>query len=139
MASKSAKKLAPFAKELLERQRFKNLPLLVAVCVGTGAWESAKARNKRADSAGLVLPSGETPDAYIWPVAHCLVVIEWNTGPGVALVVELARELLSAGAESVTVWPRWVDYSQPNLEWPADQPPIKTYRLRQSPEVAHAA
>jgi hypothetical protein len=139
MANKSIKKPAPFAKALLERQQFKNLPFLVAVCVGAGAWESAKARNKRTDSAGLVLPSGENPGAYIWPVAHCMVVVEWNRGPGVALVVELARELLRAGAESVTVWPRWVDYSQPNLEWPADQPPIKTYRLRQSPEAAHAA
>ncbi len=139
MANKSIKKPAPFAKNLLERQRFKNLPFLVVVCVGAGAWDSAKARNKSGDSVGLVLPSGESPGSYAWPVAHCLVVVEWNIGPGVELVVDLAKALLRAGAESVTIWPRWVDYSQPNLEWSADQPPIKTYRLRQLPEVPHAA
>jgi hypothetical protein len=139
MTNKSIKKPAPYAKALMERQQFKNLPFLVAVCVGAGSWDSAKVRNKRGDSVGLVLPSGESPGSYVWPVAHCLVVIEWNTCPGVELVVDLAKSLLQAGAESVTIWPRWVDYSKPNLEWSADQPPIKTYRLRQSPEVAHAA
>jgi hypothetical protein len=139
MANKSIKKPAPFAKALQERQQFNNLPFLVAVCVGAGAWDSAKARNKRGDSVGLVLPSGKSPGSYVWPVGHCLVVIEWNTGPGVELVVDLAKSLLQAGAESVTIWPRWVDYSQPNLEWPTCQPPIKTYRLRQSSGMAYAA
>ncbi len=109
------------------------------MCVGAGAWASAKARNVRGDSIGLVLPSGESPNTYAWPVKNCTVVVEWNQGPSVALVVELARELLRAGAKAVTIWPRWVDYSNPHLEWPADQPPIKTYRVNRVREVAHAA
>lgn len=140
MANRSTKKLAPFAKALLERQRFKNLPFLVVVCLGAGAWDTAKARNTRGDSVSLVLPPGESPGAYIWPVAHCLTVIEWNQGPGEKLIIELARVLLIAGAESVTVWPRWVDYSNPNLEWPADKQPIRTYRVsKTAQEVRYAA
>lgn len=132
-------KLPPFGALLIERQKFKNPPWLVVVCVGAGAWESAKSRNKRGDSLALVMPSGDVPNVYAWPVKNCLVIVEWNLGPSVALVVELARELLRAGAESVTIWPRWVDYSQPNLDWPADTPPIRTYCTNRAREVASVA
>jgi hypothetical protein len=132
------KKLPPFGALLSERQKFKNPPWLVVVCVGAGAWAPAKARKVRGDSVGLVLPPGENPSAFTWPVNGCRVVVEWNTGPGVELVVELARELLRAGAKTVTIWPRWVDYSNPHLGWPAKQPPIRTYRANRSHEVTHA-
>lgn len=139
MRNKAQQKLPPFAKNLVDRQRFKNLPFLVVVCVGCDAWGRAKQWNQRGVNVGLVLPAGESPSEYVWPVSDCLCVIEWSTGPGVELVVELARVLLRAGAESVTIWPRWVDYSNPHIERPADQPPIKTYRLNRSREVAHVA
>lgn len=133
------RKLPPFGKLLTDQQRFKNPPWLVVVCVGGDAWNSAKARNQRGDSVALVLPPDADLLALSWPVKDCLVVVEWSQPAPEQLIVALAKALLRAGAESVTVWPRFVDYSQTNLEWPADQPPIKTYRLRQSPEVAHAA
>jgi hypothetical protein len=139
MQRNSSYKLPPFGKSLADRQRFKNLPWLVVVCVGGEAWNSAKARNQRGDSVGLVLPPDIDSAAVSWPVAGCLVVVEWSKPAPEQLIIDLAKALLRAGAESVTIWPRWVDYSQPNLEWPADQPPIKTYRVNQSQAVAHAA
>lgn len=35
-------KLPPFGKTLADRQRFKNLPFLVVVCVGSDSWNNAK-------------------------------------------------------------------------------------------------
>ena len=132
-------KLPPFGKLLADRQRFKNPHWLVVVCVGGDAWNSAKARNQRGDSVALVLPPDADLAALVWPVKGCMVVIEWSQGPKLDLIVELVRQLLRAGAESVTVWPRWVDYSNPQLEWPADKPLVKTYRFNHSQGVAHAA
>ncbi|WP_150051130.1 hypothetical protein [Methylomonas rhizoryzae] len=134
-----ASKLPPFGKLLTDRQRFKNPPWLVVVCVGADSWESAKARNQRGDSVALVLPPDADLLALSWPVKDCLVVIEWTQPATEQMVVELAKALLIAGAESVTIWSRWVDYSNPHLEWPKDQPPIKTYRVNRAREVAHAA
>ncbi|WAR44714.1 hypothetical protein [Methylomonas rapida] len=133
------KKLPPFGKLLADRQRFKNPPWLVVVCVGGDAWNSAKARNQRGDSVALVLPPDADLVALSWPVKDCMVVIEWTQPAPEQMVVELAKALLKAGAESVTIWPRWVDYSNPHLEWPKDQPSIKTYRVNRAREVANAA
>lgn len=133
-------KLPPFGKLLADRQRFKNPPWLVVVCVGADAWESAKARNQRSDdSVGLVLPPDADLLALSWSVKGCLVVVEWSQPALEQLIIDLAKALLKAGAESVTVWPRWVDYSKPNLEWAKDQLPIKTYRVNRAREVANAA
>lgn len=131
-------KLPPFGKLLTDRQRFKNPPWLVVVCVGGDAWSSAKIRNKRNDSIALVLPPDKELAALTWPVKDCLIVVEWTQPAPEQLVIELIKVLLSAGAESVTVWPRWVDYSQPNLEWPAYHQSIRTYRIDMK-GVAHAA
>jgi len=133
------KKLPPFGKILIERQQFKNPPWMVVVAVGANAWNSAKSRNSRGDSVAMVLPPGESPNSFTWPVSGLMTVIEWAQGPSVDQVVDLARALLRAGAESVTIWPRWVDYSNPHLEWPADKPPIRTYRVNRSQGVACAA
>jgi hypothetical protein len=133
------RKLPPFGKLLTDRQRFKNPPWLVVVCVGGDAWNTAKARNQRGDSVALVLPPDTDLLALSWPVKGCLVVIEWTQPAPEQLIIDLAKALLRAGAKSVTIWPRWVDYSQPNLEWSVDQPPIKTYRVNRSQEVANAA
>jgi hypothetical protein len=137
--SSNNRKLPPFGKLLADRQRFRNPPFLVVICVGCDAWNSAKARNNRGDSVALVLPPDSDLAALSWPVAGCPVVIEWRQGPNVELIVELVRQLLRAGAESVTVWPCWVDYSNPHLEWPLDKPLVKTYRVDMSQGVAIAA
>lgn len=131
-------KIPPFGKALLDRQRFNNPPFLVAVCVGGDAWNLAKRWNQRGVNVGLVLPPDVSPKSLTWPVKRCLCVIEWSIGPAVPLIVELVKCLLIAGAESVTVRPLWVDFSKPNLAWPADQERIRTYYAPQR-EVAHAA
>ncbi|WAR43882.1 hypothetical protein [Methylomonas rapida] len=105
MAPKS--KLPPFGTILVERQRFKNPPWLVVVCVGAGAWQSAKIRNGRGDSVGLVLPPGENPASFNWPIQGCKCVVEWSVGPSVDDVVELVKALLRSGAELVAVNPIW--------------------------------
>ena len=142
------RKLPPFGKLLVDRQRFKNPPWLVVVCVGGDAWNSAKARNQRGDSVALVLPPDADLAMLSWPVKGCLVVIEWTQPAAEALIVELVRSLLLAGAEAVVVWPRWVDFSQPRVEYdgslPAGQrwvPTRETIRVYRPPrkDVPHAA
>lgn len=103
----SNRKLPPFGKLLADRQRFKNLPFLVVICVGCDAWNSAKARNNRGDSVGLVLPPGENPASFNWPVQGCKCVVEWSVGPSADDVVELVKALLRSGAELVAVNPIW--------------------------------
>lgn len=131
-----AKKFPPYGSIQIERQKFKNPPWMLFVCAGANSWQSAKARNQRGDSVAMVLPAGENPHGFTWPVSGCMCVIEWNQGPSVSQIVELARALLRAGAESVTIWPRWVDYPKPHLEWSSDKPLIKTYRVNCSQEAA---
>jgi hypothetical protein len=115
-------KLPPFGKLLIERQRFKNLPFLVFICVGAGAWEAAKARNQGGDTQALVMPTESPAGAYTWPVQGCLCVVEWHQPAPDQMIVELVKALLRAGAESVAVWPRWVDYSKPGIEYDASLP-----------------
>ncbi|WAR43725.1 hypothetical protein [Methylomonas rapida] len=110
---KNIKKLPPHGSALAERQKFLNLPFLVVVCVGQDSWNSAKRWNSRGDNCGLVLPSGENPERFTWPVTRCTCVIEWNAGPDSALIINLVRCLLLAGADLVVVWPRFVDYRSP--------------------------
>lgn len=139
-----SKKLPPFGKALADRQRFNNPPWLVVVCVGAGCWESAKARNQRGDSVALVLPAGKNPGALVWPVAGCLVVIEWRQPAPEQTIIELVRALLTAGAESVVVWPTWIDYGSPDRlfdtltqGWVQVRETIRVYRPRK--EAAHVA
>jgi hypothetical protein len=138
-------KLPPFGKLLIERQRFKNLPFLVFVCVGAGTWETAKARNQGGDGLALVMPAESRPGAYTWPVQGCLCVIEWHQPAPEQMIVELVKALLRAGAESVTVWPRWVDYKQPAVvfdvagqSWIQQRETIRVYRPPRK-EAARAA
>ncbi len=144
----AVKKLPPFGKILLDRQRFKNPPFLVAVCVGGDAWNSAKVRNARGDSVALVLPAGETPASYSWPVSGCMVVVDWTQPAPEQLIVSLARSLLVAGAQLVAVWPAWLDHKMPVVEYRADLPAGQRWvqvregiRIYHPPrkEVAHAA
>lgn len=110
---KTNKKLPPYGSALAERQKFLNLPFLAVVCVGQDAWNSAKQWNAKGDNCAMVLPAEITPYRCIWPVARCTCVIDWNTGPNSALIVNLVRCLLLAGADAVVVWPRFVDHRSP--------------------------
>lgn len=126
------KKLPPFGSILVERQMFHNPPWLVFVCVGVGAWEHAKMRNNRGDSAALVLPPNSNPSDFNWPVSGFNIVIDWNHGPDEKQVVELAKKLLESGAKSITIWPRFADFSNPHLNWGKSHPRIKTYHFDKS-------
>ena len=86
---------------------------MVVICVGGDAWGSAKSWRKRSDNEAIVLPAGEAPEGFKWPVRGCMCVIEWSTGPTAALIVRLVQCLLFEAAQSVTVWPTFVEYSTP--------------------------
>lgn len=96
-------KLAPFSKTLTERQRYKNLPFLVIVCVGVNAWDRAKQWSASInDIIGLVLPDA-WPDAYVWPISGCNAIIERDYSPGDDVTIKLAQKLLQSGAECVVI------------------------------------
>jgi hypothetical protein len=98
------KKLPPHGKPIDRRLRFRNDPLHVVVCVGLDCWERAKEWNTCPnDCPAMVLPDGDSPGGYTWPVSHQLVVVDVACGPSDEQVRELAVVLIHHGAESVTV------------------------------------
>lgn len=143
------RKYPPYAKALLERQRLKTLPWLVVVCVGSDAWNRAKHWNSLPnDCPALVMLPDTRPASLQWPVKGSLVLIDWQQPASEQMIVELVKALLIAGAESITVWPRWVDFKQPAVEYDASRPvglrwvqtreSIRTYHPPRK-EVARAA
>ena len=105
---------------------------MVVICVGGDAWDSAKKWRARQDIEALVLPAGEAPERFKWPVRNCLCVIEWSTGPVAALIVRLVQCLLFEAAETVTVWPTFVDTSTTthvfnNGAWHRVREQLRTY------------
>lgn len=133
-------KLPPFGKTLAERQRFKNPPDFVFVYCGVRAWDEAKAMQRRSDVAAMVLPPDISPHSLAWPVTGCLCIVSWNIGPAEQTIIDLIKVLLRSGAEIVTVWPRWVDYTLPSVTYDDTRPvgdrwvplreSIRTYRLQ---------
>lgn len=74
----------------------------VWVCVGAHAWEDAYAILRcYQDRQPLVLPKGEEPDAFIWPVAMDDVVIQLSSEQSPRLVYNLGVALIRAGAARV--------------------------------------
>ena len=105
---------------------------MVVICVGGDAWDSAKKWRARQDIEALVLPAGEAPERFKWPVRNCLCVIEWSTGPVAALIVRLVQCLLFEAAVTVTVWPTFVDTSTTthvfnNGAWHRVREQLRTY------------
>ncbi|MEI8572219.1 hypothetical protein J0667_09705 [Methylomonas sp. WH-1] len=119
---KRKRKLPPYGTILAERQKFLNLPFLAVVCMGQDAWNSAKRWNARGENCAMVLPPDINPEQVIWPVNGCSCVIEWSSGPDSKRVVALARCLLTAEAELVVVWPRFVDPNSPAFSYDATRP-----------------
>lgn len=124
--------LPPFGKELAARQQFGNRPFAAVVCIGQNAWQNAKKWHRQADMAPMVLPAGEQPERYKWPVLGCLCLVDWDTGPAGDFVIRLVKCLLKAGASSVTVRPLFVDFSKPPIlmidgKWQQIREMIKTY------------
>lgn len=133
-------KLAPFGKTLAERQRFKNPSDFVFVYCGVRSWDEAKAMQTRSDVAAMVLPPDISPSGLTWPVAGCICIVSWNIGPAEQTIIDLIKVLLRSGADSVTAWPRWVDYKSPIVTYDDTRPvgnrwvplreSIRTYRLQ---------
>lgn len=93
-----------------------NMPEFVAVCIGMDAWQRAKRRNEgSSDWPALVLPPGEEPARYSWPVSGSYVVLEVDAGPSTDQLRQLAHVLLQAGAVVVVEW------------WPAGQGELRRY------------
>ena len=72
--------------------------LPIWIYTGTGAWREAKAK----PSNTLVLPDGECPDLFTWPVAGYQVLIVRTSALDSETLLSLARALLRARAKSVT-------------------------------------
>lgn len=101
LRAKRHRKVPPFGKILFQRLQFANPPLLVAVCLGKGAFTNALSWTKRGtEFAGLVAPDAE-PEQYVWPVAGASCLIDWDEGPADVLIARLALCLHRSGARSV--------------------------------------
>lgn len=97
-------KLPPYGNAIATRLRFRNPPLHVVVCVGLDVWRRAKQWNGCPnDVCAVVLPDGNDPCLYAWPVLDQLVVIEAAIGPTDDYLRNLAAVLLAYGADTVTV------------------------------------
>lgn len=94
----SGRKLPPFGKDLA-RKRLSGAPINLYVCTGRTAWDIARARtNNRADI--LVLPPGDDPHAYRWPVRGLDVLLCWPDGD-YAGICRFAELLIQSGARKV--------------------------------------
>ena len=73
------------------------------IYTGTDAWHKAKQWNtpENADVPGLVLPEGESPESFRWPVKGRNTLIYRTSPIDAEIQMSLARELLRAGASSV--------------------------------------
>lgn len=103
---------------------------MIAVCVGSNAWEIAKGRSDNKDWAALILPTGKKPECFMWPVKSFDCLIEWDTGPNEALIIAIIKTLFKAGAITVTVRPLFVDETKPAFLFDPD-----TQKFRQAREM----
>jgi hypothetical protein len=103
----TTKKLPPFGKALAEHLKIKNYPNNdVYLFLGAGAWQRAKNFTERGRVA-LVLPLGETPANYLWPVHGCDVLTVITSELPAHIVKLTAHALLLAGARVVRVLLAW--------------------------------
>lgn len=105
-------KLPPFAKTLIARQQYRNHPFLAVVCAGVEAWEHAQQWNRQPDYSAVVLPAGQRPDSFKWPVKGLDCIIERSAGPDDSLIIDLVKALFLSGALTVSVRPNNVDYQR---------------------------
>jgi len=97
-------KKLPYSNEITSLESWGTEILFVIVCVGHGGWELAKKWKKYGDTPPLVLPDGNAPSTFNWPVGGRLVLIQAGIGPSDETLQELIKCLLTAGAEKVTLY-----------------------------------
>lgn len=150
MSIKSFKTKYPaFGRELAERQKWNNHPLIIFICIGIDAFRLAQNHNKDRDISAMVLAPGQAPNELIWPVKGRPVILEWDELAPESVVLDLCRCLRKAGAISVTVWPTSVDFTQPQGYYDASKPldqgwtqtreQIRTYFFQPVEDLSHAA
>jgi len=106
------KKLPPYGALLSEKIKWGNFPLFGVVCIGAGAWGSAKKWNSAPNNIiALVCPSGDSSKKYKWQVSGLTIIVERLPGPGDDVIIMLVTELLKSGAESVLV----IDKTAPEI------------------------
>ena len=97
-------KLPPFGRELATRLKFGNPPFHTVITIGMDAWRRCREWQRSPNDVGvLVLPDGDNPTAYAWPVTDQLVVIEAACGPTDADLRDLAAVLLAYDADVITI------------------------------------
>lgn len=93
----------PYSNELNALKTWGRNILFVPVCVGCDSWGKAKKWRSYGDTPPLVLPDGDKPSAYQWPVSGDIVLIQAGAGPGEEVLEELIKALLVGGAKRVAL------------------------------------
>lgn len=89
------KPLAPYSRQLRPGL------MEIMILTGSGSWCRAKSRTWL-DGAKVILPFGEPPDRYVWPVAGRSCVL-WSFGESESrhTLIRLSLELIQCGAVRV--------------------------------------
>lgn len=91
-------KLPPYGREVVAAIAENRSPS-VLVCAGPFAWERARARrNALGDGCVLLLPPGDDPEAYYWPVVPGGLLIDGREVSRL-FAIELGRVIVSGGTQ----------------------------------------
>lgn len=102
--TKTPRPLPPFGRDVIARQRKKESPGTVYIFAGQDAWQRAKGRIAAyGDGTALVLPFGEDPETYRWPIMDgCIVDAHGRSAKEAA---RIARTICSDGSRyCCAVW-----------------------------------
>lgn len=95
--STQSRRLAPYARHLDQSRRS------IAILTGSNAWERAESRTWF-DGCKLVLPLGDDPASYRWPVAgRDCILFGFGTPEPRERLIALSVALVQAGAAFV-IW-----------------------------------
>ncbi len=96
------RRLPPFGKPLADALRAGRVPANdIRLYIGVDAWTAAERHT--ASAPKLVLPPGEPPDSFSWPVQGCSVWVIQAGDASDHQLLTLTQTLLDAGAEVVRV------------------------------------
>jgi hypothetical protein len=96
MHNKNRKRLPPFGKTIRQHPQLADLNIIF-VAIGRDAWGWAKSQQ----NPTLVLPDGENPCSYDWPVTGFPVVVVRTSEVEPDIERQLASQLFRLGATSV--------------------------------------
>ncbi len=96
-------KIAPFGKPLQKAIKSNNPPTNdVYLYIGAKAWEEGyKSSFIARPTRTLILPPGDSPKFYIWPVINLDILIFDTSGCDENLIESLMEELMQCGANAV--------------------------------------